>query len=60
MLEVDPSNRYSAEQIRNHSWWRLHNGTENTIGVMVGYNRIPIDHEVLNEMSKIGFEIDHA
>ena len=38
----------------------MHKGSENTTGVLVGYNRIPIDQNVLNDMRHFGFEVEHA
>lgn len=60
VLEVEPTKRFSIEDIRQHSWWQLYKGNENTIGVMVGYNRIPVDADVLREMRSLGFETEHA
>lgn len=43
ILEVDPSKRFTIDEMRNHRWWKLHSMPRNPVGVMVGYNRMPID-----------------
>ena len=55
MLMVNPNNRYSFAQIKNHPWFNL---VEPQLkpGLLVGIQHIPIDEEVLNQVEKGGYD----
>jgi len=44
ILTVDPEKRFTVENIHNHSWFNIYRRSyEIPPGIVVGYNRIPID-----------------
>ena len=47
MLDLDPMTRYTLQEIRNHPWFNL---VEYKLipGIIIGYNKIPIDEHILN------------
>ena len=53
MLDVNPMNRYTLQEIRDHQWF---NQLEvNMIpGIIIGYNKIPIDKNILKICEKFG------
>jgi len=52
ILTVDPQYRYTIDEIRKHPWM-TYNSThkKSSKGIVVGYNKIPIDHNILNSLS---------
>lgn len=57
LLNIDPNHRYGFEEIKNHKWYQTYKrGYTIPPGVIVGYNRIPIDKKILIEMEKLGFK----
>ena len=53
MLDTNPMNRYTLQEIRDHEWF---NQLEvNMIpGIIIGYNKIPIDKNILKICEKFG------
>ena len=56
ILTVDPNKRFKIEDIRKHRWWNLAPPKTSTLGIIVGYHRIPVDEQILDETVKLGFE----
>ena len=56
ILTVDPTKRFRIEDIRKHKWWNLAPPKTSTLGIIVGYHRIPVDIQILEETVKLGFE----
>ena len=59
MLCVDPKKRISLKQIREHKWYKSSKQLS-CCGVIIGYETIPIDPEVLSEMSGLGYSSDNT
>lgn len=52
ILNVDPEKRIKFEDIKSHAWFSLYKRKfDITPGVIVGFNQVPIDHEVVHELS---------
>jgi 5'-AMP-activated protein kinase catalytic alpha subunit len=56
-LNIDPVKRFSVAQIRKHHWCKANN-QRILSGIIVGYEQIPIDTNVLHELEE--YEIDPA
>ena len=57
MLQENPIKRFTLQDIRDHPWFNLRKF--NMIpGIVIGYNKIPVDDDVLNECLKFGFNKD--
>jgi 5'-AMP-activated protein kinase catalytic alpha subunit len=49
VLNTDPASRFGIEEIRKHEWTRKYKRNyEIPPGIVVGYNRIPVDPLILN------------
>jgi 5'-AMP-activated protein kinase catalytic alpha subunit len=55
ILTVDPNRRYRIDDIRKHKWWTLLPQSNASMGIIVGYHRIPVDDHILEETIKLGF-----
>ena len=51
ILDKDPYQRYDIDQIKNHSWFNLTKPRMRD-GIIVGYNNIPVDNEVIKKCAK--------
>ncbi|CAD8049995.1 unnamed protein product [Paramecium sonneborni] len=61
ILTVKPDKRFTINDIRNHPWFQIYKRTYDIPpGIVVGYNRIPIDQEILKQLKSYGIDIDHA
>lgn len=49
ILVTDPARRYTIEDIRKHLWFSMHKEVRGE-GIIVGFNTVPIDREVLKEL----------
>ena len=47
MLDINPITRYTLQDIREHPWFNL-NETNLIPGIIIGYNLIPVDENILN------------
>lgn len=56
ILTVDPRHRYTIEDIRRHPWMTYGVQKRCNKGIVIGYNRIPIDSKILSSLSE--FEVD--
>ena len=56
ILTVDPTKRLRIEDIRRHKWWNSAPTKTSTLGIIVGYHRIPVDNQILEETVKLGFD----
>lgn len=56
VLELDPEKRATIEQIREHPWMKNNAQVPNNQGIIVGYNRIPVDENVLQKLSGKGYD----
>jgi 5'-AMP-activated protein kinase catalytic alpha subunit len=51
ILNVDPSKRYSLEEIYAHPWCKQVDNIPLNSGIIVGYHRMPIDHTILAKLA---------
>lgn len=51
VLTVDPEKRYTIDQIRSHEWMSGKDIVTNP-GLIVGYNRIPVDRRVVEQTAQ--------
>ena len=47
MLDINPITRYTLQDIREHPWFNM-NETNLIPGIIIGYNYIPVDENILN------------
>ncbi|CAG9312199.1 unnamed protein product [Blepharisma stoltei] len=59
ILNVDPENRYNIDQVKQHPWYRMAR-QEIPIGIIIGFDRILIDDEMLESLNQFGFNISQA
>ena len=57
-LNVDPLKRYDLNQIRNHQWFNLVKPVEKCPGIIIGYNKIPYDENIINLCCEYGYDKD--
>ena len=51
LLTIDPEKRIDFEKIKNHPWFNLYKRKSPIPpGIIIGYNRIPIDEGILEEL----------
>lgn len=59
ILNTDPEGRYTITQIRKHSWFKqVH--SECSLGILIGYNPIPINKDILNKLLQYNFDLEHT
>lgn len=59
ILNTNPQRRYTVEQIRQHPWFQLYKGYVNIPkGLIIGYNEIPLDEVVIDNVVSFGYERD--
>lgn len=59
ILNVDPSKRYTIENIRAHKWYEQHEDIHYS-GIIVGSDQIPANELLLNKCIELGYEGDYA
>ena len=61
ILNTDPKLRYTIADIRNHEWFlKYHSKEPPKAGIYVGYNKIPIDDEVVNMLNNFDINSSYA
>ena len=60
ILNVDPTKRFSLEEIYSHPWCKQVNDIPLNSGIMVGYHRMPIDQNILGKLSKFDFDLEYS
>ncbi|KAL4433487.1 hypothetical protein ABPG74_002884 [Tetrahymena malaccensis] len=60
ILNTDPQKRYTVEDIRNHPWCNQYKLNKTPEGIIVGYNRIPVDIDILKQLESFSFNLDYA
>ena len=59
VLNTDPEKRFSIQQMRGHKWWKQVQ-EESCEGLIVGYNTIPVDPYVMNQLSKFNINAEYC
>lgn len=59
ILDTNPETRYTIPEIRNHIWFKQV-FTESSLGILIGYNQIPINQEILSKLSNYDFDLEHS
>ncbi|CAG9316543.1 unnamed protein product [Blepharisma stoltei] len=59
IINVNPKERYTIDQIRRHPWLQMAH-YEAPIGIMVGFDKIPIEENVLEQLEQFGFNSEQA
>lgn len=59
VLNTNPQKRYTVDQIKAHPWFQLYKGYVNIQkGLIIGYNEIPIDEAIIDNVASFGYERD--
>lgn len=46
--------------MKEHSWWNIYRPPKEPVGVMMGYDSVPIDMGVLKQIKALGLDADSA
>ena len=56
LLDINPLTRYDLEQIKEHPWFNLIKNYKYIPGIIEGYNKIPIDMNIVDLCEKYGYD----
>lgn len=56
VLELDPEKRITIDQIREHPWMKRNADVPHIQGIIIGYNRIPVDNNILQKLQSKGYD----
>ncbi|CAD8190946.1 unnamed protein product [Paramecium octaurelia] len=60
VLTTDPKKRITVEQMKAHPWFNLYQSQSKiSPGIIVGYNRMPIDDSVVDSLSQQGYDKEY-
>ena len=59
ILTTDPANRYTIDQIRSHPWYKQVK-QDLASGLLVGYNQILMDKQIITQLEQYGLKAEHA
>lgn len=57
ILNTDPFKRYTIGDIRKHVWYNQTREVKQD-GIIVGFNTVPIDRDILMQLETYGFNLD--
>lgn len=63
ILNNKPNERFNISQIREHPWMKRHINKKYHEGIIVGYNKIPVDQDILKTLNSFGsrtFDLDYV
>lgn len=60
ILNGDHNKRYTIDQIRNHPWMKSCERPESSRGIIIGFNKIPIEDEILRSMKSFSYDPDYV
>lgn len=60
ILTTDPEKRLKIEEIRQHPWFQSHQPVCVNKGLIVGYNQIPNEEQILEMLDQKGFQKEYA
>lgn len=59
ILNIHPSKRYNLAEIKAHPWFYVYKGyVDIPKGLIVGYNEIPVDEVILDNVESFGYDRD--
>ena len=56
LLDVNPLTRYDFEQIKKHPWYNIISSDSSRPGIIIGFNKIPIDENIINLCYDYGYD----
>lgn len=59
ILNTDPNKRINIEEIRNHPWYKQI-PEEKCLGILVGYDQIPVDSVILKQLEDYNMKLDYV
>ncbi|CAD8067257.1 unnamed protein product [Paramecium primaurelia] len=60
ILNINPEKRFNLDQIRSHPWFKLYRRSHPIPpGIIIGYHRIPIDNNIVQQLKERGFNEDY-
>jgi len=61
VLNTDPKKRYTIDDIQKHNWFKKHHSKEpQKAGIYIGYNKIPIDDEIIGMLQEFDINSEYA
>eukprot|EP01017_Pseudomicrothorax_dubius_P047951 TRINITY_DN8656_c0_g1_i2.p1 TRINITY_DN8656_c0_g1~~TRINITY_DN8656_c0_g1_i2.p1 ORF type:complete len:591 (+),score=108.99 TRINITY_DN8656_c0_g1_i2:148-1920(+) len=60
ILTTDPSKRMRVEDIKRHPWYNLNKMERDPEGILIGFEQIPMDEQVLMKLSKYGYDVEYS
>ncbi|EAS00862.2 Serine/Threonine kinase domain protein (macronuclear) [Tetrahymena thermophila SB210] len=60
ILTTDPTKRFTISDIRKHPWFNQVKPNPMCEGIIVGYNRIPIDFDIIQQLEKFNIDKEFA
>ena len=56
LLDINPLTRYDFEQIKKHPWFNIVSSDSSRPGIIIGFNKIPIDENIINLCKEYGYD----
>ena len=56
LLDINPLTRYDFEQIKKHPWYNIISSDTSRPGIIIGYNKIPVDENIINLCPDYGYD----
>ena len=56
LLDINPLTRYDFEQIKKHPWFNIVSSDGSRPGIIIGYNKIPVDESIINMCHDYGYD----
>jgi 5'-AMP-activated protein kinase catalytic alpha subunit len=56
LLDINPLTRYDFEQIKKHPWYNIVSSDGSRPGIIIGYNKIPVDESIINMCHDFGYD----
>ena len=56
LLDINPLTRYDFEQIKKHPWFNLVSSDSSRPGIIIGFNKIPVDENIINLCQEYGYD----
>jgi 5'-AMP-activated protein kinase catalytic alpha subunit len=61
ILNIDPDERYTVEQIKTHKWYSSkHSPVISNQGLIIGKNKIPLEDSIVKMLRQYGFKREEA